>query len=460
MPCEGMKPVRFTMVCIGSMGDVKPYVLLGIELQRRGHDVAICAFSEFETMVLEHGMRFFPVSGDAREFMSSIMKPGTKGVMYLKQVLNTFRRIIDPFLLDLQIACADAEVVVATYFGNIIQSIAGQRQVPFIQTHYYPMDPNDSTPISSAPGLRAGKAWNRASYRLAYLIISTLEVYYLTGWRKTQEMPPRKLESAPCNYVNGHRVPVLYAMSPMLMPRPVNWDEHIHMTGFWLDERESEYQPSPELSAFLAQEPKPVYVGFGSMTSGDMGETLDIVLEALKRSGTRAVLATGWGRGRPMPQENVFVIDGYVPHDWLFGQVCAVVHHGGAGTTAAGLCAGCPTLVIPFGGDQPFWALRVRMMGLGPRPISREKLTVPRLTRAFRNLTTVSSYRVAAEELGERLRMEKGVSTAANLIEAEVERWLTEAPSPNVPPRRARHAGGSNRGERGIHSPRRTRAGG
>ena len=150
--------MRFTMICIGSTGDVMPYVLLGNELQQRGHDVSICAFSEFETMVLENHMHFFPLSGDAREFMSNIMKPGTRGVGYLKQVLDTMRSIIDPFLIDLQAACADAEVIVATYFGNIIQSIAEQRNVPFIKTHYYPMDPNDSTPISSAPGLRVGKA--------------------------------------------------------------------------------------------------------------------------------------------------------------------------------------------------------------------------------------------------------------------------------------------------------------
>ena len=422
--------MRFTMVCIGSTGDVKPYVLLGRELQARGHDVAICAFTEFEELILANGMRFYPLSGDARELMRSIMKPGVKGVTYLKQVLDTFRTIIDPFLCDLQAACADAEVIVATYFGNIIQSIAEQRDVPFIKTHYYPMDPNDNTPISSAPGLRAGKVWYRASYSLAYLLISTLERYYLTDWRKTQGMPPRKLESAPCNLMNGHPVPVLYAMSPLLLPRPVDWDEHIHMTGFWLDEDTNDYQPSPELEAFLNAGEKPVYIGFGSMTSGDVGETLAIVQEAIRMSGIRAVIATGWGGGAPTPQENVFVVEGYVPHDWLFSHVSAVVHHGGAGTTAAGLCAGCPTLVIPFGGDQPFWAMRVRMMGLGPTPISREKLTAPKLARALRNLTTVKSYRIAAAELGDRLRTEHGVITAANLVEKEIRRWLTEEPQP------------------------------
>jgi len=418
------------MVCIGSVGDVKPYVLLGKELQKQGNDVAFCAFAEFESYVLKNGLRFYPLSGDAHAFIRNVMKPGTKGVTYIKQVLDIFREIIDPFLNDLQTACADADVIVATYFGNVIQSIAAQRNVPFIKTHYFPMDPNALTPISSAPGLRAGKAWNLTSYRLAYLLVSAVEQHYLAGWRREQGMPPRRLESGPCNRIAGHRVPVLYAMSPLLMPRPADWDSHIHMTGFWLDEGESDYRPSPELEAFLTAKPAPVYIGFGSMTGGDMGKTLSIVLEAVRRSGVRAVIASGWGGAEPPESENVFVIRGYVPHDWLFQHVSAVVHHGGAGTTAAGLCAGRPTLIIPFGGDQPFWALRVRMQGLGPRPIRREKLTPAKLARALTNLTTVQSYRTAAEALGLRLRRENGIQTAADIIQREVVRWLEEEAAP------------------------------
>ena len=243
------------------------------------------------------------------------------------------------------------------------------------------------------------------------------------------------------------------------MPRPLDWDESIHMTGFWLDEREKDYQPSPELEAFLAQKPKPIYIGFGSMVSGDMGETLQIVLDAIRLSGVRAVISTGWGDVALPKQENVFVAEGYVPHDWLFERVSAVVHHGGAGTTAAGLCAGCPTMVIPFGGDQPFWALRVRMMGLGPKPIRRELLTAAKLARALKNLTTVGSYRVAARELGERLRIENGVQNAANIIEEEVERWLQEDVPPPILNSVKKYANfvGSNRHSKGMREMRHIR---
>ncbi len=447
--------MRYTMICIGTTGDVQPYVLLGRELNKRGHDVAVCAFCEFEALVRENGLRFFPLSGDAREFITGIMKPGTKGVSYLKQILVIFREIIDPFLDDLQSACADAEVIVATYFGNVIQSIAEQRHVPFIKTHYFPMDPNRETPISSAPGLRAGKAWNLISYRLAYLIVSTLEQHFLTDWRKQEGMPRRRLESTPCNMLNGHRVPVLYAMSPLLLPRPTDWDEHIYMTGFWLPERLDQFTPSPALKAFLAVKPKPVYIGFGSMTSGDMAEMREIVLKAVHLSGVRAVLSSGWGGVQTAGDENVFVIDGYVSHDWLFARVSAVVHHGGAGTTAAGLCAGKPTMVIPFGGDQPFWALRVRMLGLGPKPIRREKLTANKLAKALTNLTTIPGYRIAAERVGRQLRAENGVLTAADIIENEAAFWLSQEDAPPTFGKKGfAYRRGSIRIKRGIHTPR------
>ena len=418
--------MRYTMICIGSTGDVRPYILLGRELMSRGHDVGICAFSDFQNMIEAEGMRFFPLAGDIKSLMSNLMKPGVNGIAFLNQVRISLRSVLEPFLMDLETACGEADVIVATYFGAIVKSIAEKLRVPFIQTHYFPMDSNSTTAIASAPGQRVGKAWRRMTYPLAYLLISTLERAYLSEWRREHGMPPRKITSKPDYLINGHKIPVLYAMSPLLMPRPRSWGENIHMTGFWNDCREEpEFTPDPELLAFLEQEPKPVYIGFGSMTSGDMDATLAIVLEAIKESGIRAILSKGWGDVEIPQQENIFVVD-YVPHDWLFRHVSAVVHHGGAGTTAAGVLACRPTLVIPFGGDQPFWAMRVRMLGIGPKPIRREKLTAGKMAKALHNLVTVKAYRVAARELGERMCMENGVGIASNIIEHEVEKWLRE----------------------------------
>lgn len=416
--------MRITMICIGSTGDVRPYIALGRELKARGHKITICAFADFEPMVLKEQMQFKPINSDVRALMANLMN-GSTGVGFLKQVRDSLVDIIDPFLADLEAACDGAEAIIGTYLGQVFQSLAEVRHIPYIQTHYFPMDKNPETPISSAPGQHGGKAWNLATYDLGYLLISMMEKYYLADWREKKGMAPRKLEGNPKYELNGHIIPVLYAISPLVMPRPAAWGANIHMTGFWRDSRDVDFTPSPELAAFLAGGDKPIYVGFGSMVSGDMGETLNIVMEAIRQSGVRAILSRGWG-GREIPADpNVFVAD-FVPHDWLFQYVAGVVHHGGAGTTAAGIQAGCPTLVIPFGGDQPFWAGRVRELGLGPKAIPRDRLTVNKLSKAFIDLTTTKKYRVAARELGERLRMEQGCVNAANIVEHELRKWLRE----------------------------------
>ena len=416
--------MRINMICVGSTGDVRPYLVLGRELKARGHEITICAFQEFESAALKEGFHFKPIKADVRALMATLMN-GSSGVGFLKQVRDSLVDIIDPFLEDLEAGCEGAEALIGTYLGQVFYSLAEVRHIPFIQTHYFPMDKNAETPISSAPGQRAGKAWNLASYQIGYLLISAMEKYYLADWRASKGMSPRKLEGKPRYELNGHMVPVLYAMSPLVMPRPAHWGENIHMTGYWLDKSYSNFVPDEELKAFLEKGEKPIYIGFGSMCSGDMGDTLQIVLDAVRQSGVRAVLSTGWG-GVQIPQrEDIFVAD-FVPHDWLFRQVSAVVHHGGAGTTAAGIQAGCPTLVIPFGGDQPFWAARVQDLSIGPKAIARDKLTANKLSKALTDLTTTKKYRVAARELGERLQMENGAVTAANIIEHELRKWLRQ----------------------------------
>lgn len=416
--------MRITMICIGSTGDVRPYIVLGRELKARGHDVALCAFATFESLVTQNGLRFLPVSGDAKMFMSNLLD-GSSGVAYLKQVRDTLRAFITPFLRDLEEATEGAEAIVATYLGQVLRSFAEMRRVPFVQTHYFPMDLNTQTPISSAPGQHVGKIWNAATYPLAYLLVSTLEKYYLSDWREAHGLAPRKLSTTGDYELMGHTIPVLYALSPLIMPRPTTWGENIHMTGYWRELPAQDYTPPPELEAFLASGEKPVYIGFGSMSSGNMEETLDIVAQAVRQSGVRAVLSIGWGKACVKGREDLYVAD-YVPHDWLFEQVSAVVHHGGAGTTAAGILAGRPTLIIPFGGDQPFWGNRVHALGIGPRPIARDRLTSERLARALGALTSTPRYRVAARELGQRLRLENGAANAADIIESELQKWRDE----------------------------------
>jgi len=418
--------MKITMLTLGSLGDVRPCVLLGKELKARGHEIRIAAFDSFEKLIREAGLDFYPLSGDVLKVMSNIMKPGVNGVHFLRQVEKSLKDVAPALLDDLLCSCQGAEAMICTFFGSMFYSIAEKYDIPCIQIQYSPVDPSEAMPISSAPGQHLGKAWNLTTYKLGYLLIGALEKRYLTQWRLDNGMSVRKPKTRPDYSVNGHTIPVIYAASPLVMPRGKQWDEHIHMSGFWWEDDPAPYTPPDDLVEFLSSGETPIYIGFGSMVSGNMSKTFALMLKAVRASRVRAVISLGWAAKQMNLKSNkrVYFTD-YVPHDWLFPRVSAVVHHGGAGTTAAGLKAGKPTLVIPFGGDQPFWGTRGYAIGCGPKPIRRDGLTVQKLTKALIALTTRGSYRIAAEELGTRLRMEQGTQRAADLVEQEIASWIS-----------------------------------
>jgi UDP:flavonoid glycosyltransferase YjiC (YdhE family) len=212
-------------------------------------------------------------------------------------------------------------------------------------------------------------------------------------------------------------LPVLNGYSPAVIPPAPDWGDRVRVTGYWFLEPPADWTPPPALEEFLQAGPPPVYVGFGSMSSRKPEETAELVFAALKQAGQRAILLSGWSglRAADVPP-GVFMVES-VPFQWLFPRMAAVVHHGGAGTTAAGLRAGVPSIVVPFFGDQPFWGRRVYDLGAGPRPIPRRQLTVERLALALRTAVTDESIRGHAAALGAKIRTEDGPRAAVEIIE-------------------------------------------
>lgn len=216
--------------------------------------------------------------------------------------------------------------------------------------------------------------------------------------------------------LTGELAPKLYFFSPSLLPRPADWKSDTHVTGFWFLDQAQRWTPPADLIRFLDAGPAPIYIGFGSMPSTRPERMGRLVLEAVNKAGVRAILARGGDGLRLETQDpSVFVIEG-APHDWLFERVAAVVHHGGAGTTGAGLRAGRPTLICPFFGDQPFWGARVAVIGAGPEPIPQKKLSVDELAAALDRLTQDEHLRRRAAGLAVEIRAEDGIRTAVELI--------------------------------------------
>lgn len=421
-----MADVKITMITVGSLGDVRPYVILGKELQSRGHVVTVATFASFESLITNAGLRFFPFSGNAMQLMDHLMKPGAKLFSYMREVGQAVGEIASTLLDEISLSCQDADVLVTTFLGNAPYSVAEYHKIPCIQTHFFPMDPTPLMPMTGLSWQNLGGLLNRLSYRVGYFFTSLLEVRYLSRWRKDHQVSVRGLHTKPDYTCGGRRIPVLYACSPLLFPRYERWDEHIQLTGFWTEETSSDYTPPQSLIDFLNAGEPPIYLGFGSMTSGDMEHTFQIVQQALEMTSQRAVILGGWaGIQTKYPTERILCVDCYVPHDWLFRHVSAAVYHGGAGTTAACLRAGLPVLVIPFGGDQPFWGARLHAAGCGPKPLPRTAMTASKLAQRLQELTSTPEYRTNAQNLGVQLHQEQGARTAADLIEQKVAAWQT-----------------------------------
>jgi UDP:flavonoid glycosyltransferase YjiC (YdhE family) len=281
--------------------------------------------------------------------------------------------------------------------------------VPITPTHAF-QNPSFPPPPAWLP---FKKSYNWWSFRIA----NQMFIYLIKPVVNECRREILGLKPVPASFYRGldvSHIPIVYGFSPNLLPRPDDWGDWLKVSGHWFFDHHPDWQPSSELVRFLENNKPPVYVGFGSMV---IERATRIVLGALQRTGQRGILLGGWGGlGAGDLPETVLRIDS-APHDWLFPRVSALVHHGGAGTTATGLRYSKPTIVVPFFADQPFWGDRVHRLGAGPRPIPFTKLSVENLSQAIDRLINDLDMRRKAAELGDKLQNEDGVGKAVGFIQ-------------------------------------------
>ncbi|TVR67685.1 MAG: glycosyltransferase [Candidatus Competibacteraceae bacterium] len=420
--------MNLTMTAFGTRGDVQPMVALGIGLQAAGHRVKLLTHPEFETFARDAGLAFHPLPGVEIKAVvgratERAARKGASGNQLL-QAIHVLRRLRAdlPVLGDAYWeACRGAELIVANpVLAGIPDSVAEKLAIPLAVAALQPFDMTAEFPFPWLHPRSLGRPLNRWSYPLMSLAAWPPLAAPVNRWRQAHLALPalpltfllRRLHST---------VPRLYGFSAHVVPKPRGWSAHSQITGYWFLPRAEPWQPPQALADFLAAGPPPVAVGFGSMVVHNPEETTDIVVRALTRARQRGVLLTGWGGLQPSDLPDHLLALDAAPHDWLFLRMAAVVHHGGAGSTAAGFRAGVPTIVIPFMMDQPFWAQRVRDLGVGPPPIPRGQLTVERLAAAMATAVSDRGIRRRAAELGANIRPEDGVAQAV----AGIQRILT-----------------------------------
>jgi UDP:flavonoid glycosyltransferase YjiC (YdhE family) len=301
----------------------------------------------------------------------------------------------------------------------IAQRIASMNDQVSVGSLLYPIfTPTHELPVPMLAREDYGPKINYFSHAVLNWITNTFSrSAYAVVRRGDPELPP--VPDWPFRSGPDGPALVLYAFSPSIIPPPSDWDTSRIVTGYWQLERPPSWRPDPSLLAFLGEGPKPIHIGFGSMSRAEHVSVIMGAVEAVHRHGYRGVVQVASENlaGRTLPDD--FLRVDYVPHEWLFPHMAALIHHGGAGTTAAGLRAGVPMVVVPFYGDQPFWGRLVQRRTGGPAPIPRRQLSIERLQQALQDVLTEPVQSTAAA-LGRVIQSENGVSEAVVQIERAV----------------------------------------
>jgi UDP:flavonoid glycosyltransferase YjiC (YdhE family) len=415
--------MRITILTVGTDGDVLPYIALGVGLQAAGHTVRIATHNYFETQIKGRGLDFSPVRNNPRDILTSELgqqwlKTGRNPIAFMRQLMKIARPRVSQMFSDLYTACEDTELILFHPL-TILAVIAIKEKYnilacPANLQHTHPT--RDYPNVLAMPPVYLGSIYNRLSYPIGEEFFWQFVRSLVNQWRiQALDLPPLSLKSPFAWFRKQHQL-CLYGFSSYVLPKPSEWGDEIHVTGYWFLDRFADWQPPDSLVDFLGSGSPPIYVGFGSITDGNPEELTEIVFKALAQSRQRGLLLTGWrGLTNTDLPDDVFKIE-TAPHDWLFPQMATVVHHGGAGTTAAGLRAGIPTIVVPFFADQPFWAWRVNQLGVGPKPIPRKSLSARRLAAAINEATSNTEIKRRATLLGQQIRAEDGVIQAVNVL--------------------------------------------
>ncbi|MGM7671485.1 glycosyltransferase [Microbacterium sp. A93] len=361
--------MRVLIATFGTRGDIDPYAALAERLRREGHVAVLCAPEPYRKDVEALGVGFEPAGTEMHE----IVRAGMTSASGPGDAIRMARRMTQAMRESLQEQWQAAQRVEPTLIVSHPKALAGfhiaeRLGIPFVASLPLPF----LTPTGDFPIPFIARSLPRSANRFSYQFNRFTAIAYggMINRFRSEHLGLRRV-SRTSDYLhrNGERVPVLYPISRHVVPRPTDFPDSAHITGYWFrGVGHTDWAAPPELETFLSADGPVVYVGFGSMGFGAKAQARgQIVLDAIRQVGARAIVATGWGGLLASSADDVHVIDD-APHQWLFPRVSAVVHHGGSGTTAAGLRAGRPTLICPILGDQPFWGSRIHELGAGPAP--------------------------------------------------------------------------------------------
>ncbi|MFE5097914.1 glycosyltransferase [Streptomyces sp. NPDC056638] len=401
--------MRILIITAGSRGDVAPYTGLGRRLLDVGHQVTVAAHPSFEALVGGCGLEYRPVPGDPQGLIRDWARATSR-----EETQALTRAYADGLADGVAEAAAGGADLLLTAFGPApLSRTAGEAfGIPVIGTYLVPAFATGQFPLPNARSTDGlGPEDNLAAGRDVLRRAEGVFAGAVARLRARLGLPA----GAPSAPVDIR--PVFHGFSPLVVPRPEDWPAWAEVAGYWWPARPDGWCPPVELVDFLQAGPPPVFIGFGSMAAGQGERLSKLVAAAVKRAGMRAVVQAGWADLNGCGADVLAIGD--VPHDWLFPRTAAVVHHAGAGTTAAGLRAGVPAVPVPVMADQPFWASRLYELGVARRPVPFQDLTAEALGDAITACLSEPTHRRRAAELARGIAAEDGTASLLAHIGSE-----------------------------------------
>lgn len=399
--------MRILVLTYGTEGDTRPLLALSQALIQAGHDVTLLGEARSLGLADTLAVPALPMDGDIRLLFADWHHSGPRGVAKaLVALTNTHTAAWMAQTLHAAQGC-DA-IVVSGLAGFAGLSVAQRLGIPAIGAGMIPLTPSRTFPSPFLPPAWVPALLNRASLALTNQML----------WRALRQSLNRaraEVLGLPAQAALWTQHPMLYGISPTLLPPPPDWPANAVLCGQWVAPLAEAFVPGAALQQFLDTGPAPLYLGFGSMTGIDLPRMLEQVIPALE--GRRAVIWPGWSDLGGMVLPSNLLCIGATPHDWLFPRMSAVIHHGGSGTTHSAARAGKPAIVMPFAGDQFFWAERLRRLGIAPRTLSFERPDPAAFARALAYVEA-PSVQARAVTIGQAMARENGLADGVARIEA------------------------------------------
>jgi sterol 3beta-glucosyltransferase len=409
--------MKALLLTVGSQGDVQPFVALAVRLRAGGHQAVLAAPAVFSGLADAYDVPFVPLELDMGQVGDAVA--GHYGLRHVVRFCRAMGQRAAAVLPALETAAdGGADVVVHHPVLPLGQHVAELLDVPAVVGQAMPaLVPTREFPSTIWP-CRVPRMLNRPSHLAARQLAGTWCRRDIDRWRRdVLDLPPRRGRHDPLVSAAGAPVTVLHAFSAHAVPRPADWPATAHVTGYWLLPAPPGWSPPRRLAAFLEAGGPVVYVGFGSMPSLDAARLAASIMTAAGDNDVRVVVASLDPALRRLLPASRFLVIRNAPHDWLFPQMDAIVHHGGAGTTAAALYAGKPQVIWPFGVDQPFWARRMASLGVAPPSRPVHELTGPALTAVLGRALGDPGMAARSAALADLLRAEDGTGQAVSRLE-------------------------------------------